>query len=149
MKTIKTILLAGVLIPFLSCTTTETKDVSHKEDSASTAATEMDIELNNGEKWKVNEQMLPFIKASEQLLADFQKDSNNDFKKLATDLKSNNNELIASCTMTGKSHDVLHQWLHPHLGLVQALEQAESEADAKEMVEKLKHSFQLFNTFFQ
>lgn len=104
------------------------------------------IELNNGQKWKVNEEMTPFILAGYKILNEY---SGTDFRALAKQLKSENNSLIKSCTMDGKSHDELHKWLHPHLELVDELKNAESEQKATEIIASLKKSYQAYNAYFE
>ncbi len=51
--------------------------------------------------------------------------------------------------MSGISHDELHKWLHPHLQLVAALENAENEQDANSIIEQLSQSFALYHTYFE
>src|SRR5690554_5471571 len=79
---------------------------------------ELGIELDNGAKWKVNEEMIPFVHNAEAILGQYK---GGDYKKLAEQLANENKKLINSCTMKGKSHDELHKWLHPHLELVKDL----------------------------
>ncbi|MFT4662509.1 MAG: hypothetical protein ACI8XB_002799, partial [Patiriisocius sp.] len=101
------------------------------------------------EKWKVNEQMMPFIKSSEKQLKDYQKDANRDYKSLAAELKDKNSKLIASCTMSGEAHDALHVWLVPHLDLVGELEESQTVEDSFAVIERLNHSFKAFDNYFQ
>ncbi|MCO5258856.1 MAG: hypothetical protein M9916_01815 [Crocinitomicaceae bacterium] len=116
-------------------------DHGHDHDEA--------IELNNGEKWEINAEMRPYIENAEKLLNQYLKEKGTDYKKLATDLSNENTSLIKSCTMDGKSHDELHKWLHPHLELVDALENAASDSEASEIVTHLEHSFLTFHEYFQ
>ena len=107
------------------------------------------IELNNGEKWVVNEEMKPFIQKGEDLVQLYIQDEKTDYKSLAQQVKEQNSLLIKSCTMEGKSHDELHKWLHPHLELVEELEQAKNEDESVQIVQKLKHSYQQYHSYFQ
>ena len=104
------------------------------------------IELNNGEKWKVNAEMTPFILEGKEILAKY---DNIDYKTLAKQLKEKNSGLIKSCTMDGKSHDELHKWLHPHMELIESLEKAENEQSANTVIEQLKKSFKTYSNYFQ
>ncbi len=74
---------------------------------------------------------------------------NADYKELGEQLGGQNKRLIKSCTMKGKSHDELHKWLHPHMQLVEALEDAENEQNANKTIKQLKESFQTFHNYFQ
>tara|TARA_R110000850_G_scaffold3773_11_gene17516 strand:- start:5782 stop:6231 length:450 start_codon:yes stop_codon:yes gene_type:complete len=149
MTTYKTFLVTGLLLSILACNNAETKKATSTQNVSATDSLNLGIELNAGQKWKVNEQMRPFIITSEQLLIDFQKDANGDYKILATELKENNNKLIASCTMKGESHDALHLWLHPHLELVSELQKSSTSEDAVVIIDKLNRSFQTFGNYFQ
>lgn len=107
------------------------------------------IELNNGEKWKVNAEMMPPLNASKKLISDFSVNEEKDYKALAEKLKVNNKSLISSCTMDGKSHDELHKWLHPYMGLLNELEDADNEEEASQIFTKIEQSFKTFNQSFE
>ena len=109
----------------------------------------VNIELNNGNKWQVNESMKPFVEASQKLVNAYLATQDNNYKNLADLLVSNDESMISSCTMTGKSHDELHKWLNPHLALVNKLQNANSEQEAKDIVKELQQSFDTYNQYFQ
>lgn len=104
------------------------------------------IELNNGQKWKVNLEMTPYILEAEQILLQY---NDNDYIALAEQLKNKNKGLIKSCTMDGKSHEELHKWLHPHMQLIDALEDAENKEEADKLISELNASFQTYHNYFQ
>ena len=110
---------------------------------------DLSIQLNNGDKWLVNDEMKPSVEKGEEALNAYLASKNGDYKSLAQELKSADENLISSCTMDGKSHDELHKWLHPHLTLVSDLENAESPQEADEVIEKLKTSYENYHTYFQ
>lgn len=107
------------------------------------------IELNNGEKWKINAEMMPPLNASQKLVSEFSLEKEKNFQALAEQLKANNKLLISSCTMSGKSHDELHKWLHPYMSLLDEFESSENENEAKLVFEKIEKSFETFNQNFQ
>jgi hypothetical protein len=107
------------------------------------------IELNTGQKWKVNDEMIPHILKMEKDFHAYLASGQKDYKSLAEKLQKGNNDLISSCTMQGKAHDELHKWLHPQLELVQALSNASTDEEAEKVVTKLKRSFDTFHTYFQ
>ncbi|MBS1491003.1 MAG: hypothetical protein JSS93_10780 [Bacteroidetes bacterium] len=117
--------------------------VEHQHDESSKA-----IELNNSEKWLVNEEMKPFVMKGEELVNSYIQNNQTDYKALAQQLKEQNDQLIKSCTMDGKSHDELHKWLHPHLGIVKALEEEKDAIKANEIVLHLQHSYQQYHQYF-
>ncbi|MOA59843.1 hypothetical protein D3C78_1845640 [compost metagenome] len=51
--------------------------------------------------------------------------------------------------MSGKSHDELHKWLHPHLELVTKLEKAENEKDSNAIISQLLESYKTYHEYFQ
>ncbi|MBL7825900.1 MAG: hypothetical protein JNJ57_04660 [Saprospiraceae bacterium] len=107
------------------------------------------LKLNNGEKWTVNAEMKPHIEKGNQLLDDFLAQNGTDYKKLAADLKAQNDQLIKSCTMKGESHEELHKWLHPHIELISKLEDAADENFAKSIITQLEQSFKIYQSHFQ
>jgi len=106
------------------------------------------ILLDNGNRWKVNPEMIPHLQASEQALKSYQKNNGSDYKQLAAEMKEHNDQLISSCTMKGESHEQLHHWLHPHLKLVKALSEAENEETAEGIIRKLEASFEEYHNYF-
>ncbi|MBK9563646.1 MAG: hypothetical protein IPO37_00105 [Saprospiraceae bacterium] len=118
-------------------------NVNHDLNSPAT------IELNDGARWLVNAEMKPFITESESILNTYISNGSADFKTLAKELTDKNSGLIKSCTMDGKSHDELHKWLHPHMALIESLQDAESDDAANKIISELKSSFEIYNQHFQ
>ncbi|MBX3257143.1 MAG: hypothetical protein KF862_23610 [Chitinophagaceae bacterium] len=149
----KKVIVFGMSLMLLwSCNNSTEKSTTHQEtenhtehqhDESSEA-----IELNNGEKWLVNEEMKPFVLKGEELVNSYIQNNQTDYKALAQQVKEQNNQLIKSCTMGGKSHDELHKWLHPHLEIVKALEEETDAAKANETVLHLQHSYQEYHKYF-
>ena len=113
------------------------KKAKHSEEESTS------ISLNNGEKWQVNEEMLPHIEKSEAVFNSFEGDN---YQKLSKDMMMHTNNLIQSCTMDGASHDELHKWLHPHLELIKSLG---NKGEGPEKYAELKQSFQVFHKYFK
>ncbi|MBW7891309.1 MAG: hypothetical protein H3C48_09875 [Chitinophagaceae bacterium] len=132
---------------------------THPESQATeqeTASTEgeadenipMVIELDNGNKWTVNDEMKPFVSKGEELVNSYLQSQQTDYKQLAQQLKEENNQLIKSCTMDGRSHEELHKWLHPHLEMVEELAKEEDAGKAKELVAQLQKSYETYHQYF-
>ena len=119
------------------------KQEDHKDDD-----TPETLELNNGAKWVVNEEMKPYVMKGEELVHNYTQKNQTDYKQLAADLKAENDKLIKSCTMNGKSHDELHKWLEPHLKLTKHLEKADDAANAKTLVTDLQSSYKSYHEYF-
>lgn len=107
------------------------------------------LELDNGEKWLVNDEMKPFVLKGAEIVEQFINERKTDFKELALKLKNQNSGLIESCTMDGKAHDELHKWLHPLLGLVNELDNETDTAKAAEIVNHIHESYNTYNIYFK
>lgn len=131
---------------------TESSEAAEDHDDhaehAEHANTIAGLELDNGNKWKTNTEMVPFIQEQERLLEAFD-DDRDDYKVLATNLNAANEKLIKSCTMTGKSHDVLHVWLTDHMKNIDLLSKAPNKAEADKITDALDHSMELYHQYFQ
>ena len=127
-----------------SVSTEQTAPADHQH-----AADSPGIELDNGAKWKVNQEMAPYVQQGREQLEKYTAIGGTDYKQLATQLEAANNQLIESCTMQGKSHDELHKWLHPHIQLVSALSTAADQAAANRIIAQLKDSYQQYNNYFE
>lgn len=152
----KTIVLGLGVLLFWSCNNSEKKTVSETEENHTETQAEHHhnessdaLELNGGEKWIVNEEMKPFVSEQEALLNAYVQSNQSDNKALAEQLQAQNQLLIKSCTMTGKSHDELHKWLHPYMALLADLGQATTKEDADKLVSEVSTSFETYHAHFQ
>jgi len=130
------------------------EETAHEETHSETHAEEHEdhdgeIELNDGHAWKVDDNMMSFIKKMDQDVAAFAGKNYNDYQVLAIDLTENIDQLTSNCTMTGQAHDELHKWLLPYIDTVNAFAKAEDEHSAKEQFENVKTSFVTFNQYFE
>ena len=117
---------------------------NHHHDDESEA-----IELNNGEKWKVDANMITHIRNMENDINHFANVEQKDFKSLAEKLQANIDLLTSNCTMTGQAHDELHKWLLPYMDLVDELSVAEDKIEAEKQFQNIQSSFKTFNHYFQ
>lgn len=128
-------------------------DATHEKNETEITSDELQqawnlIELNGTQKWLVNEEMKPYVKEGEKLVNDFINSESKDYQKLGAAVTAQNNKLIKSCTMDGKSHDELHNWLHPHLEITKALAEEDNEVKAKELIDQLQESYRQYHQFF-
>jgi hypothetical protein len=93
--------------------------------------------------------MKPHLDEGNRILTAFISGKEFDFKKLADDMKIQNNSLIQSCTMKGEPHDVLHLWLIPHMEIVDQLSKATTPEEANELIIQLKDSYRTFQFYFE
>jgi hypothetical protein len=137
--------IALVVLTATSCK----NNANHNQTHTDAAIAQPTIELNDGAKWAVNAEMKPFILESESILNTYIASGSTDYKTLAKELADKNSGLIKSCTMDGKSHDELHKWLHPHMALIESLQDADNADAADKIINDLKSSFELYNQHFQ
>ena len=149
-----TILIPVISLFLFSCGNTsnekskeQTETVTHEEHQHN--AEIQTIELNNGEKWKVDANMITHIRNMENDVISFAKVEQKDYKSLSEKLQSNIDLLTSNCTMKGKAHDELHKWLLPYIDLVKELSEAINEAEALQQFENIQTSFTTFNQYFQ
>lgn len=107
------------------------------------------IELNNGEKWKVDANMITHIRNMETEIETFASVEEKDYKSLAEKLQSDIDLVTSNCTMKGKAHDELHKWLLPYIDMVKRLSEAKDETEASKEFENIQLSFTTFNQYFQ
>ena len=108
-----------------------------------------DIKLDDSKIWVVNAEMKPHIDAEIALLNQFVAQKDQDYLELSKNLKIKNDSLIKSCTMTGESHDELHNWLLPHIELINQLSLAENFNEAESVISQLEKSFQTYKSRFR
>lgn len=135
----------------LSCQNKETKTNVEQEKVVEEPHSFSDspLYLNNGKPWLINEEMKPHISRGEEALKTYIDKKDTDYKNLSQTLNDENKKLIESCTMTGESHEVLHEWLSPHLELATELENAKSQKEAEKTVQKLHASFETLHKYFK
>ena len=116
----------------------------HHHDDESEA-----IELNNGEKWQVNANMITHIRNMENDVVSYAKVEQKDYKSLSEKLQASIDLLTSNCTMTGQAHDELHKWLLPYMDLVEELSEAEDKIEAEKQFQEIQTSITTFNHYFQ
>jgi hypothetical protein len=146
MLKIKIALLATVGLFLFSCNTKskEEKIIEIKTEKHQHSESEM-IQLNEGKKWKVDENMMLHIRNMEKDVILFGKEKEKNHSLLAGKLKANIDLLTSNCTMKGKAHDELHKWLVPYIELVDTFHKEKSE---NQFIE-IQHSFKTFNQYFE
>ena len=125
----------------------QTETVTHEEHQHN--AEIQTIELNNGEKWKVDAPMLIHIRTMENDIISFLKEDPKNYAVLSKKLLVNIDSLTSNCTMKGKAHDELHKWLLPYIDLAKELSEAKDETEASKHFENIQISFTTFNQYFQ
>lgn len=110
------------------------------------------IELNNGLKWKVEVEMLKYIRNMEsdvELFSEVNNKNLNDYITLGAGLQKNIDLLTSNCTMEGKAHDELHKWLLPYIDMVDKLNKSKNDNDTQATFKEIENSFAVFNKYFE
>src|SRR5690606_35632028 len=98
----KKVFVLGMSVLFLwSCNntsekTTEKQETENHAEHQHNESSET-IELNDGDKWLVNEGMKPYVMKGEELVNSYIQNNQTDYKALAQQLKEQNGQLIKSC----------------------------------------------------
>ena len=146
MLKIKIALLSTVVLLLFSCNTKskeeKTTEINTEEHQHSESET---IQLNNGEKWKVDDNMMLHIRNMEKDIIHFDQEKSTNYSLLADKLKTNIDILTSNCTMKGQAHDELHKWLVPYIELVDSFSK---EKSANQFTE-IQNSFKTFNQYLQ
>lgn len=112
----KKILIFSFAILFAACQPTGEDAHNHDShdhgDHTGHVEENTSVALNNGERWKANPETNDGIKNMINLVADFDQ-QNGDYEALQTSLQTEFRDIFKKCTMTGESHDQLHNYLLP------------------------------------
>lgn len=108
-----------------------------------------DLELNNGEKWVVDKEMMVEVANIDKALSDFEGQKISDYHNLAKKIKTNLSALTSSCTMIGQSHDELHKWLLPFFDLNFSLLKSTKIEEANVIVESIEFELLVFHVYFK
>lgn len=104
------------------------------------------IMLNDGEKWKVVENMSGYIRNMEKAVNEFKGDN---YPALAKTIDENIRALTENCTMEGQAHDELHKWLLPFIELSEEFDVATEKENQEKIYQEFKKMFVEYNTYFE
>ncbi|MCB9360494.1 MAG: hypothetical protein H6587_07910 [Flavobacteriales bacterium] len=150
-------LTLSVIIFGCSSPSENTEDVATHETETSIEITETEhhheeleaIVLDNGNKWKVVETMIVYIRNIEKAVNSFEGTESKDYTALAKTIDENLIELTSSCTMEGQAHDELHKWLVPFIELSEQFDVATELTEQERIYNDFKTAFVEFNTYFE
>lgn len=117
-----------------------------------TVPVEEELRADDGRKWTVSPHMMVPIRRMQERLAAVDAgawETPEAARVLADSLFRDMDELVRVCDMKGEAHDVLHEWLMPHMMLLQRLEKAPNADSARHILEELHRSNALFHQRFE
>lgn len=149
-----TVLILAIFVTILvvSCD----NDKNKKQEIAAPVQTEEEtyereslLKLNNGDLWMANAETTEGIEKMTQLIANFSDTENMEaYAELKTTLETEFGTIISKCTMTGESHDQLHNYLLPMKPLFKDLA-AEDLATRKAGLKKLNKHLSEYSAYFK
>lgn len=148
MKTSASITL-GILTFLFSCQSpsTEQKSVDPPQKTEQTASPE--VKLNNGQKWKANPETTEGVHNMLQLVNTFsEKENVTAYAELKKQLKGEMNLIFKNCTMKGKAHDQLHNYLIPMFDLIHNVG-SEDLKECKSSYEQLNLHLNRYDEYFE
>lgn len=138
---LKTVIFISLSALIFACAQKEEKIVSIYDD--------IHLELNDGEKWDVSDNMMRHMEKSFTAISKLDKSDKKDYRKLIESLNKQKDLFVSSCDMEGEGHEVLHQWLIPYMGLIESLENAITPEERKDAFEQLKMAKTVFKNYFE
>ncbi|WP_034042789.1 hypothetical protein [Wocania ichthyoenteri] len=141
---IKTLSLILILIVTLSC-----KNATKAEEIS--VADNLELNLNNGEKWIANLETHKGIKIMDSIISDFKKREQKDYTNLGEILSEQTSYIIKNCSMKGEPHNQLHVVLIPMLDKISTIKESNNNTkSSKTLIELetlIKTYFNYFNYF--
>lgn len=147
------VLLPVLLLVFVACNNQESKkeenhdnhqnkemmdeQKGHKEEHKETAGK---VQLDNGKKWKANAETITGINNMSSLVQDGIT-SKIEATKLHDSLQVEFNTIFEKCTMTGESHNQLHNYLIPLKGELEKLKTGKNAAKTLEIIQEYLLTF--------
>lgn len=150
MKSIYMLLLPALF--FISCADNPGEQPAAKiavEEQPQHSHEQETIVLNDGQKWKVDENMMLYLVQMEKDITGFTGSTMEEYKQLASGLEQNIELLTSNCTMEGKAHDELHKWLLPFIELSEQFSASATQQDAENNLDAISVSVQDFHRYFE
>lgn len=140
-------LLIITLVAVIGCTSQEKTEQESREETKEHVHSEMQLNLNNGLKWKADEPTKTNVAALLKVVNDGSIKTGSDRVQLFTSLQEKVDTLVRQCRMQGREHDALHVWLERVLNDMKELK--EEQEDHPELFAVLKKDIESFYTYFE
>jgi len=148
----KIIYLALGLFILIGCSQTPNKTAGDDHDDHDHAATNTELTLNNGNKWKADSTTNHNVVNLKTIADNFRIKpfpSATDYQLVGGDLIAGVNTLIRDCKMSGPDHDALHHWLEPVLKEINDLKDSKDTTSARATFESLDKRIDDYHKFFE
>jgi hypothetical protein len=138
----KYILFILICLVFSNCKNeTKSKETSVDDN--------LELILNNNEKWLVNPETHKGIKIMDSIISVFKKKKDKDYKTLGENLSKQTSYIIKNCSMKGEPHDQLHVVLVPMLDEIGTLKESNNYTKSKKALTQLETLIQLYFSHFK
>jgi len=108
-----------------------------------------EVQLNHGNRWSANPETTKGIESMISMMEDFKKlDDIEAYKELSKQLTAEFSSIFRRCTMTGKAHIQLHNFLLPIKDLLGSLDSPDL-IECKKIYLELKSILKNYTTYFK
>ncbi len=147
----KSVLLLLLLVPaFTACQRASDQEAAKTSVTTTTSDTPTTpAQEQPPGKWPVPEGMMKHFRDLEQDIQTFATATEKDHAALAAKIDQHINNVISSCTMEGKAHDALHEWLMPFRQLAKEYAAATDPTIKSQKFQAMLESFAAFHARFE
>ena len=143
MKTLLSLAIIFSLISLGSC--------KHKHGEEESSHKPEPVQLDQGKKWKADQQTNEGVGKMQDLVIAFKKDTPNpgieDYKRLNSQLQTELDSIFKKCAMTGDAHQQLHNFLVGVIKELNALKEDDLKASEQAFSAMEKNLFSYTNYF--
>ncbi|MEX2596003.1 MAG: hypothetical protein WEC59_03660 [Salibacteraceae bacterium] len=116
--------------------------------SSALLSQELNVELNEGEKWKANQETTDGIKAMQDKVSAFENNQTQSGMELHLALLNDFQMIFAKCTMKGNAHEQLHNYLIPLRSLLVPLQDCSKE-NCEDELPAVKSHLSAYHDYFE
>jgi hypothetical protein len=132
-----------------ACQRSSKNETGKSEHATAVTSSTTATETGRTDKWPMPEAMMQHIRNLEQDVRTLETSAEKDHSALALKIGEHTKQLISSCTMDGKAHDALHDWLMPFLQLNKDYAAAPDAATQSAKFKEIQQSLAAFHERFE
>lgn len=144
---VKSLLIFGCCF-LLACSSAEEPKEPTISSSHETQE-ENSLTLNEGQKWKMPEDMMWLIQQQKDKVFEYTMANDTTYIVLGTELDSLCQRLVQVCSMTGEGHNNLHLWLIPYWEKIDSINTSLDHVGANHYINQLNDDFLEFDNYFE
>ena len=144
-----TVLMVALAFTLSACQRSSRQDDAISNNDAAENPSTTAAESEKPAKWTMPEAMMQHMRQLEQDVRTLESSAEKDHTALAVKLDEHTTQLISSCTMDGKAHDALHDWLMPFLQLNKDYAAAPDAATKLVKFKEIQDSLAVFHEHFE